>query len=135
MLETGLFQLLTTDATVSALIGDRLDFAKLRKNPTLPAVVMQVITTRDIASISGASNLRFKRVQFDTYSTDYQEAVATSNALRNLLKNKICFTLPDGTFVNGCVIVQDRDMGYEDGANGYVYRRILEVMIQHTEAA
>lgn len=135
MLEAGLFQLLTTDATVSALIGDRVDFAKLRKSPQLPAVVMQLITTKEVYSSTGANNLRFKRVQFDSYSTDYLQALSASDAIRNLLKRKFNFFLPEGTFVNGCEIVQDRDMPYEDGANGYIYRRMLEVMIQHTEAA
>jgi hypothetical protein len=135
MLETGLFQLITTDPTVSALIGTRLDFAKLLKNRTLPAAVMQLITTKEVYSASGANNLRYKRVQFDSYSTDYLQAVSTSDAIRNLLKSKAGFALPDGTFVNGCIVSQDRDMPYEDGATGYVYRRMLEVIIQHTEAA
>src|SRR6202012_564091 len=113
MLETGLFQLLTTDATISALIGDRLDFTKLRKSPQLPAVVMMVITTKDIYSATGANNLRFKRVQFDCYSDDYQQSVTTSDSIRNLLKSKAGVKLPDGTFVNGCVVSQDRDMPYE----------------------
>lgn len=126
MLEAGVYQLLRDDPGVKALIAGRIYGGRLPKDPTNPSVVYNVVVTGDVYSVAGATGFRNKRIQFDSYASEYTDSVKTSDAIRSVLKS-FKGVLPDGTFVNGCIVVRDMDFPYEPGTTGYVFRRLLEV--------
>jgi hypothetical protein len=141
MLEIGLYQKLRDDVGIGSppsggvvsWVSGRVFWGRTPDNVTLPAIVMTVVTTSDLGyTYQGASGLRKKMIQFDSYATKYTDAVKVSDAIRSLLQS-YSGILPDGTSVNGCVVVGDRDMGLEPGTTGFVYRRMLEVDCYYTE--
>lgn len=139
MVENGIRKLLENDSGVQAAIAKRIFAGRLPKDPTLPAVVYQVVVTGDPAySFQGANRFRVKRFQFDSYAEKYTDAVKASDAVREALKS-FQGTLTDEahTLVNGCQVVAEMDFPYEPGGSpsGFVHRRMLEVDVQHTESA
>jgi hypothetical protein len=103
------------------------------KGATLPAIVFTVAVTADLGySAQGASGLRKKTLQFDSYATKYNDAVKVSDSIRSILQS-YSGVLPDGTSVNGCIVTRDMDMAYEPGTTGYAYRRLLEIDVMYTE--
>jgi len=133
MLEAGVFQLLSTNAALQALIADRVFFVKMpAKETLLPAVVFQIITTRTVYSATGPSGFRFVHVQFDSYAEAYSDAVAISRLLRTALAAFVG-PLPDGTLIHGSIVMNEMDMPYEPGTSGYVFRRLLEIEFQQID--
>lgn len=130
-LEIGLITQLTSASAVSTFTSSRVFGAQLPVGCALPAAIVQSITTRDVYSAQGSSNLRFKRVQIDSYAKTYEDSVRLSEAVRSVLKNLNNVTLSDGTVVQGCVIEQDKDMPPEDGDGGFIFRHMIEVTVQH----
>lgn len=132
-LETSLFALLNSTSAVTALISTRVFGGSLTVGCAYPAVVMQVISTVGVDSASGSGKFRFKRVQFDVYANTYEVALQVSDALRAALTGAQNTTLAGGVYVQGILVAQDRDMPYEQGDGGFIYRHMLEVVIQHVE--
>src|SRR5579864_4028554 len=115
MIETGIYQLLTRNADLKALIGNGVYFVKFpNKDTILPAVVMQVVSTLDFYNYAGASNLRRKLIQFDSYASKYGDSVTVSDTIRGLLESFVG-TLPEGSQIEGCIVRRDIDMPYEPG--------------------
>lgn len=133
-LETGLFALLNATSAVTTLISTRVFGGSLPIGCAYPAVVMQVATTRNVNSVQGTNKLRFKRMQFDSYANTYETALQISNAILVAVTGAQGTTLSDGTALQGCIVEQDRDMPYEQGDGGFIFRRMLEITVQHTEA-
>jgi hypothetical protein len=132
-LETGLVALLNAAPAVTALISTRVFGGSLPIGCAYPAVVYQVSTTRNVNSVQGTNKLRFKGVQFDSYGSTYESALQVSNTILATVTAAQSTTLPDGTAVQGCIVEQDRDMPYEQGNDGFIFRRMLEITIQHVE--
>jgi hypothetical protein len=131
--EVGIYQRLRDDAGVSAWVSGRIFGSRMPKNATLPAVVWTVVSTTDLGySTQGASGLRVKRFQFDSYAKEYMDSVKLSDAIRSILQS-YSGILPDGSSVNGCVVVSEMDFPYEPSASGYVQRHMLEVDVIYTE--
>jgi hypothetical protein len=80
----------------------------------------------------GASGLRKKRFQIDSYAFKYMDSVKTSDSVRTLLES-FSGIFPDGSSINGCIVVRDMDFPYEPGSGGYVHRRLLEIDVIYTE--
>lgn len=131
--EVGIYQRLRDDAGVTAWVSGRIFGQRMPKDATLPAIVWQVVVTEELGYHSqGASGLRKKRFQFDSYAYKYMDSVKTSDAIRSILQS-YSGILPDGSSVNGCIIARDMDFPYEPGTGGYVHRRLLEVDVIYTE--
>lgn len=132
-LEIGLFSLLNNTPAVIALIGTRVFGGSLPIGCLYPGVVMQVAATDTVSTAQGSSKLRFKRMQFDAYSNTYEVSVQVSDAIRTAITGAQNTTLTGGTVLQGCIVEQDRDMPYEQGDGGFIFRRMLEVTVQHLE--
>jgi hypothetical protein len=134
MFEKGLYELITQNAGVSALVSNRIYFILQPKGTSVPSIVLSIIATGDTYSFKGASGLRAALIQVDAYASNYYDARATSRAVRLLLEN-YAGNLPDAdaTSVLGCVVEKDWDMPYEEGQKGFVYRALLEVRMFYSD--
>jgi len=131
--EIGIYQRLKQDPGVTSYVQGRIFGSKAPKNATMPMIVWTVVITDDMGThFQGTSGLRKKRFQFDSYASKYIDSVKTSDAVRALFE-QFSGTLPDGSAVNGCIIVRDMDFPYEPGSSGYVHRHLLEVDVMYTE--
>jgi len=133
-IEAGMYQYMKQDPGVSSYVGGRIFGSKLPKDKTaMPAIVWTVVLTQELGSHAhGSSGLRSKRFQIDSYASKYMDSVKTSDAVRALFQN-FSGTLPDGSSVNGCIIIRDMDFPYEPGTSGYVYRHLLEIDVIYSE--
>ena len=129
MLEQGIYELLTTEPAVEALIND-VYWILAPKNQPLPYIVASRVLTEDTYTMEGATPLRGCLFQMDCYATDYYTARAISTAVRKLLES-YTGNLPDvdSTPVTAVFTEKDWDMPYEEGAKGFVYRALLQFRI------
>ena len=74
-----------------------------------------------------------KRIQFDSYAKAYLDTISISDAIRSSLKAFIG-TLPDGTVVNGCIVVSEADFPYEPGTSGFIQRHMMEIDIMYYDS-
>jgi len=132
----GLYELLTQDPGVSALVGNRVYFILQPKGTSVPSVVMSCITTTDLYVMAGNTGKRDGLWQIDCYAVDYYSANAVQLAVRSVLENFIG-NLPDAdatpviaTFIEKCW-----DMPYEPGAKGFIYRTMLEVRFHYYDTS
>jgi len=133
MLETGIYQRLRDDTGVSGFVSGRIFYSRMPKDATLPAVVFNVVVTTDMGyTFQGASGLRTKRIQFDSYAKDYLSTVKVSDSIRAILQS-FSGTI-DGTVVQGCVVVSEMDFPYEPGTSGFIQRRMMEVDIIYQDS-
>jgi Protein of unknown function (DUF3168) len=131
--EKGLYQMLRNDPGVSSYVNGRIWGNKAKKGATYPFIVFTTVITEDMGyHAQGAAGLRKARVQFDCYSDKYIDTVKTKDAIRVLLQS-FAGQFPDGTSINGCIVVRDMDFPYEPGSSGYVHRRLMEIDIIYTE--
>lgn len=131
--EVGIYQKLINDPGVTSYVGGRVFGSRAPKDATLPMIVWTVVLTDDMGyNFQGASGLRRKRFQFDSYAKKYIDTVKTSDSIRALLQS-FSGTLPDGSAVNGCQVVRDMDFPYEPGTSGYIQRHLLEIDVFYTE--
>src|SRR4051812_1058894 len=114
MLHEGLYQLLSGDSGVNALVSGRVYQQLQPKGTAVPSVVMQQATSEDVYTTKGASGFRFIAIQFDSYGANYTQAVQTSNAVRALVQS-YKGVLPDGTVIDGSIVRRDIDLPYEPG--------------------
>jgi hypothetical protein len=130
MVEKGLYELLTNDAGVSALVGSSVYFILAPKGTTLPFIVISRVATNDSYDMVGATGFRGGLFQFDCYATDFYSSRAISLAVRRLLES-YQGNLPDAdaTPVSAVLTEKDWDMPYEEGGKGFVYRALLEFRI------
>ncbi|HZQ25270.1 MAG TPA: hypothetical protein VFA89_20955 [Terriglobales bacterium] len=141
MLEQGIYEKLYATSDITTRLNTQpngepclfIDFQI--KGTKKPSVVMQTSYTSEVYSSDGANNLRFKRIQFDSYSdVDALTAIAVSDAVRNLFKS-YKGTLPDGTVVTGSIVQRDQSMPVELAAKESVlYRRLLEIEFQYIDS-
>lgn len=75
---------LTADAALTALVGSRIYPQFLPQDPTLPAIVLSVISDVPVQpSFTGshATTLREARLQVDAYATKYLDAHQVADAV------------------------------------------------------
>jgi len=134
MIEQGLFQILTNESTITALVGAKVYWILAPKGATLPYVIASRVATEDTHTVDGAIGLRGGLFQVDCYATDYYTSVAIANAVRKFL-GAYRGNLPDtdSTAVQGVLIEKNWDMPYEEGAKGFVYRQLLEFRVWYAE--
>jgi hypothetical protein len=132
--EFGIYQLLRDNPLVSSYVGGRIFGGRAPAGATEPLIVFQTPVTQDLGyHAQGASGLRMARLQFDSYAKKYADTIKVKDAVRSVLQS-FSGNLPDGTPVNGCIVVRDMDFPFEPGNSGYSFRRLLEIDVQYTEA-
>jgi len=134
MLETDLYNLLSTDANVLAALNEENNVylgAVPKGQPDSPAVVIQVAHTDRYRGSEGPNRFTAKRVQFDSYHQRYSDCVAINNAIYALMI-ALAGSLAT-TQIQGTICTEDMDMGHEPGDTGYVFRRLLTFEVQHTD--
>src|SRR5947209_7940513 len=121
-IEVGLYTLLKDDTGVTEQVSGRIFGGLLpRDEPTYPCVVWTVASTdsTDLYTIQGATGLRKKRIQFDTYGKTYTSTLNASDEVRQALENFIGHlddNTEDGIEVQSCMVVTDQDFPPEPGA-------------------
>ncbi len=116
MLEAGLVNLLITDATVSAIIGNRCYPVCVPETAVWPCLSYSVITSTCQYSLEN-SVITTKRIQLDGWSDSYLVAKQTIDAVRNVLSG-FQGTLNDGTIITGAFEIMGMDL-YEEYARKY----------------
>ena len=133
MIENGLYALLTQDTTVSSLLGaaDQVHFQFIPRGSKLPCVVIHRIFSEPITTLDDVADLVPARYQFDCYAGDALKSRALSGAIFNLLKNYVgdLPNSPPDTHVQACIVNNDFDMPYEEGAKDVTFRAILDITI------
>ena len=130
---------MTADPTVSGMTSGRIyGGGMLPKDVQLPVVVYQIAASVPIYSLAGDNPTQSKRFQFDGYAKDYGTLRQLMTAVRSLLLPRsdtgqsVSYGLPDGTFVQGVILHEDHDMGFEVGQGGYVLRALLDLQFTYT---
>ncbi len=114
--KTALVTYVTTDTTISGLIGARLYPALLPQKPTYPCVRYVVVSAPREYDHNGASGLVKARVQFDAYGVTAAQVEAVKEAFRARLSG---FKGSMGSVVVGSSqMISERD-GYEDSPDVY----------------
>lgn len=86
MLETSLYEVLTTGAQISALVGDRMYPTRLPQGATLPALTYSRVSSVRQYTHSGPSGLDDARIQVTCWDTTYDGAKALATAVRQDLE-------------------------------------------------
>lgn len=132
MLESNLHNIITSDASFSALADDRLYPVILPGDPVLPAVTYQRITTRRDYTTTGPVGLSRVRMQFDAWANGYAECKQLHTALLAILENRDSYagTFPDGTRIDSIMLNTVSD-GYAPDAR--IYRVSIDFFVYVTE--
>ncbi len=127
----GIYAHLQTRASLVALVADRVYPRRLPSEATLPAIVYRRVGPTDRGlSQTGADGLADARFQFDVWSVDPDEAdavaaelVAAFHGYRGVMGD---------TVVGAARVANDID---DDEPMTGLYRRVVDVLIQHQEVA
>ena len=127
MIEAGIVALVTADATMTGLIGNRM-YPVLLPEPTVyPCLSYQVVTASSMFALD-RTQIATKRFQFDAWGANYGDCKSVLVALDGLL-NGYSGVLADGTRVLVAISIQELDQFESDGR---VYRSIAEYSILYT---
>lgn len=148
-LEQGLLQLLATSSGITALVPNdvggqpQIYWVLAPKGAKPPYIVLSRAATEDILTMNGHSGLRGALIQVDCYAdtkagttSGYYYCRRMANAVRSVLEPYVG-NLPDtaSTPVEGVLIQKDWDMPYEEGAQAFVFRVMLEFRVWYLENA
>ena len=95
MIEQGLFTLISSDPTISGMIGTRVYPILLPESPTLPAITYQVTRGNGDPTFETSGLIKLY-MQFDCWGKTYSDAAQLRKALVKLL-NGYQGVLSDGT--------------------------------------
>lgn len=133
MIESGLFEKLKADPTITGMVGSNI-FPLWRKDMPVPAVVYQAVTGSAVHSLDGESPLRTRRFQFDCYASaaNYFTSRQLSDAVRAVLVPRsgnagYPYALSDGTEIQEATVMIDMDMPVEIGSGGYLSRALIDI--------
>ena len=115
LLQRDLRDFLLSRVAITDLVGEKVHAMRMPQPAAFPAIVTSLITTRPVVSHDGYSELRFRRVQLDLYSDDFDELLALGEAVFRTLEG---FSGNMGlTQVGHCFLLSERDLD-EDGLEG-----------------
>jgi hypothetical protein len=95
MIEEAFYELVTSDVTMSGLIGTRLYPNFIPQDATLPACAYQVISSPRAYTHQGQSEVAMVRMQVTITAASYNAAKGIGAALRGLLSG-FCGTVGSG---------------------------------------
>lgn len=84
-IEEAIYAKLTTDGTVSALMGTRLYPAQAPQSATFPLAVYDEASARQAYTLAGVLNLNLYSMRIDCFDDSYAGAKALRNAIRDCL--------------------------------------------------
>lgn len=126
MLSEGLYNLITKDPTVGALLAKNAVYPALMPEAApLPAIVYQEVHGDGTMSQDGPDPLQYSRMQFDCYGAKYGDAKQLARALRQLLEGTTGL-LSDGTVLENAERISESDT-FEDTPR--IFRTMLEMKI------
>lgn len=133
-LESDLYNLLSTDASIASVLNARpfvYNGAIPKGKPDSGAIVINVTRTDRLTGTDGANRFTVKEAQFDSYHTQYTQSLAISTAIFNLMIN-LSGSLAT-TEIQGAIPTREMDFGRESGQAGYVFRRLLGFEVQYVD--
>ena len=88
MIQTNLYTVLTSDASLSAKIGSRVYPLVAPQNPVCPYIIYLRVSKKDTADINGVSSLDAGRFQIDIWAKSYKESVEIAKLVEATLSGK-----------------------------------------------
>lgn len=130
-MEAAIYAKLAATSAVTNLVSTRIYPMRLPQSGSLPAIVYQRISTNEIVTHDGASNLAEARLQVTAWATTYISAIAIATAIRNTLQGA-AFTAASIT-IQGCFLDDSRHnyIAPDDGGDTGAYSVSLDFMIWH----
>ena len=92
-LKAGIFTKLSADATLAALVSDRIYPDVADQTKKMPYIVYEVDSEDGVKHMTGGGPLELTSVQFSVWAASPTERTAVNDALRSLLDNKIGLAL------------------------------------------
>jgi len=127
-IEEGLYDYLSTDVGVSALVSTRIYPGTLPQNWTNPAISYQRISGERVRNLTGPAGRARPRIQIDCWADSYSGAKALATAVRSAMDGYA--GLMGTTRVSSIVLESDTDF-YETDIQ--VYRVSMDFWISHLE--
>jgi hypothetical protein len=81
-----IYNILSNDPGVTALVGSRITPFVRTQNLTLPAVTMQRITMQPTNALSGDANMDHTRMQVNSFAETYDQTTQVANACRRAIQ-------------------------------------------------
>lgn len=110
-IEEALYNLLTSDSGLNAVVGSRIYAVQLEQNPTYPAQVLTKIHVKAHETLLGAYGLDESIWQLDSFGKTHAEARAAARAGRIALEGYRGTVL--GVQIGGCQFEGDHDNNFE----------------------
>ena len=144
MLTDGLYNLLSTSAAITTLIGtpatrkttsngtvndSGIFFVSAPEGTLAPYIVYSQISGTGNPVFEGEDPLQRGRFEFSCYAVSAKSAKTLARAVKSLLPG-LSQTLSDGTIVNEITLASEQDL-FEDGP--FQYRTTVDVMILFTD--
>ena len=121
--EADFYAALVADATLVAVVANRVYPELAPQAPTAPFVVFTRVFTEPKNSLDGfATNLEKIRVQVDCYAVAFDDLIALSAAVAAAVPD-------DGTWPVHGLLINEVDFGLEE--NTRLLRRMLEFSVFH----
>lgn len=125
-MQSALRSRLKADATVSGLVGTRVDWGLRPQAKTLPAITLTLVSSPRDYTMAGAQVTQFYRVQVDCWALTYKE----SNDLRAAVI--ACLEPGSGSFQSSFV-TRSQDMP-ERTEEGEIHRASLDFKVTYISA-
>lgn len=115
MLAAGIYALLAGEATISALVGNRITPVRLPIGSAMPALTYSFIGGSSEPTFE-TSGMQKVRIQFDAFGDSHNDAAAVREALRKFL-NGFRGPLSDGTRIQNFDLIQAMDFDEQYSRN------------------
>jgi Protein of unknown function (DUF3168) len=135
--ETGLFELVTSNAGIKAAVGldasgttARAFWGLAPQNTPMPLLIFSRVSTVDTYTMAGATGLRNSIFQISSYSPVYYQSRQIASLVRQALEN-FKGVLPDAeaTKVQGVLTTRDFDLKYEEGGKSFTFAAVLQFRV------
>lgn len=83
---TALYNILSNNAALTAVVSNRINPLRIPEKSTLPALAYQVVSNRGNMSKSSASKSDFTRIQVMIVAKTYASAIEVGNLVRNAME-------------------------------------------------
>ena len=124
---------LTALQSVTDLVGQRVYYIHLPQEPTLPAIAIRQVGSEHEHHFEGAAGLVETTIRFSVFSTDLEEVISITEALRQVLHG---YSGPMGSLSVGfCYLEEIEDDAFkpDDASDAWVYLRASDFTFRHQE--
>lgn len=130
-MEAALIAQLLATTGITALVGNRINWARRPQGSALPAIVLHRIDGSPDYHLTGSSGLVESRVQVDCWGLSYGSAKAVARAVEAAV-SAARFTRGAIRF-DAILIVDERDTTFDEG-NVPIFRTSLDLQVHHASA-